>query len=258
MKKFFQSLVLFIKYSIYPDLKTCNFPFTYKEKEKTSQEKILQELLFAQYFNDSIKDSEWLKKQNFTATKGAANYSLLFLIFSVLQNGRPNNVLELGLGQSSKITTQYANYFTDTNLTILEHNKEWINVFKNNLIINNNINLVNAPLKKISINNCACTKYNLDNILNNDNKYDCIIIDGPIGGSQHYPRTNVIDLIPNNLAKKFIIILDDYERPGEQNTANLIFKSLKENNIFYRTSTYYGMKKQLLITSFDYEFLHWV
>ena len=78
---------------------------------------------------------------------------------------------------------------------------------------------------------------------------DLIIIDGPIAGKKLYPRTNIIDLIPNNLAEDFIIILDDAERDGEKRTADLIFDKLVENEIDYVKSYKIATKTQLIITS---------
>ena len=85
-----------------------------------------------------------------------------------------------------------------------------------------------------------------------------IVIDGPFGFDRIYPRTNILDLIPNNLAKNFVIILDDAERDGERNTAKLIFEKLEANNIKYLKSYKTGIKTQLLITSTDYNFIHWI
>ena len=85
-----------------------------------------------------------------------------------------------------------------------------------------------------------------------------IIIDGPIGFKKNYPRTNIIDLLPQNLAEDFVIVLDDAERIGEKNTAKLIFEKLDACNIKYKKSYKAGLKTQLLITSENYNFIHWI
>jgi glycosyltransferase involved in cell wall biosynthesis len=83
------------------------------------------------------------------------------------------------------------------------------------------------------------------------------VINAKVDFDRLYPRTNILDLIPQNLAENFVIILDDAERKGEKNTANLIFEKLNENNIKYKKSLKEGLKSQLIISSLNYEFIHW-
>ena len=255
MKNLKDKLLLSIKYLFNLPV-TLNHLEIKKDKDSTLQ-KILQENLYANYFHDSIKNSSWLKNQNFTPTKGAANYSFLFTLFSILENTNVANILELGLGQTSKITTQYINNKnTCANLTILEHNQDWVQTFSKNLVLSENIQILTPKLCTTNIKGYSATKY--ENILPSESKYDLIIIDGPIGIDQTYSRSNILDLVPNNLAKDFIIVFDDYERIGEQNTANLLFEKLNKNFINYQTSMQYGMKKQLIISSPSYQYIHWI
>ncbi len=221
-------------------------------KQISENNLLLKENLYANYLHDSIKESKWLLNQSFCPTKGAANYSFLFLLFSVLDNYEPHNILELGLGQSSKITTQYVKYKNkNAKLTIIENNKNWINVFSQKLDLSENTKielketetLPNGSLKYVSL---------------PEEKFDFIIIDGPFGVGQQTPRSNILDLIPDNLNTDFIIILDDYERKGEQNTAKDLFNKLTQNNIKFIKSETSGMKKQLLVTSEHYKYLHWM
>lgn len=261
MKKFYTKIIQTIKYFLNPEYASY-MALLKKIDTKPSfltSKQILQEVLYANYLHDSIKESCWLKKQVFTATKGAANYSMLFTLFSILENTNVINILEMGLGQSSKITSQYVNNKNQSaQLTIVEHNKEWIDAFKKNLDITKNIKIINPEIESVDIKNSTNIKYRSFTDNNNPPKYDFIIVDGPMGYNQKFPRSNILDLIPQNLAKNFIIVLDDYERKGEQNTAKLIFKKLKKNNIKYKTSLQIGCKAQLIITSPDYEFLHWI
>ena len=95
-------------------------------------------------------------------------------------------------------------------------------------------------------------------VINENEKFDLVIVDGPLGVNQETPRTNIINLIPQNIAKEFIIIIDDYERKGEQNTVKLLLKKLNDLKIKHATSVISGMKKQILITSEHCKYLHWI
>lgn len=218
----------------------------------------LNELLFSTILNQSWEDSEWVKNKNFTLINGAANYSFIYVLYRILNDITPNNILEFGLGQTSKLTTQYINNKNqNAMLDIIEHDSDWINLFSQQIDINNNIKIIQKDLEKFKFNGVESDKYSsLDDVILNK-QYDLIIIDGPSGVKKVYPRTNILDLIPNNLANNFIIILDDAERDGEKNTAQLIFQKLNENDIKYVKFYKYALKTQLIIASENYKYLRW-
>ena len=67
------------------------------------QGRILEEIHKAEIFSSTIADSEWLKFKSFSPGGWAADYGLLYTLYRVLNGMRPQNVLEFGLGQSSKM-----------------------------------------------------------------------------------------------------------------------------------------------------------
>jgi len=246
-----------IKNQIAENQKLQNIEFKNTKKEINFIQNRTKEIMYAEVFRDCSNRSEWLKEKNFTLTLGAANYSFVYILFKILDEFNPKNILEMGLGQTTKLTSQYASYYQDSTLHVVEHNKEWIEAFSKKLELNNNVRIFQRNLMKFMLNDIESDKYDsLDEIVEGK-KYDLIIIDGPFGFDRVYPRTNILDLIPQNLAKNFIIILDDAERVGEKNTAELIFKKLIENNIEFKKSYKIGLKTQLIITSTNYEFIHW-
>jgi len=204
-------------------------------------------------------ESNWVKDKDFTLTGGAANYSFIYVLFKVLDNLSPQNILELGLGQTTKLTSQYIkNKNNIAKLDVIEHSQEWIDVFAPQFNNIENCKIYHRELEPVFINNSESDKYKNLNEIIKENKYNLVIIDGPIGIKKDYPRTNILDLIPQNLAENFIIILDDAERKGEKNTANLIFEKLNSCNIEYIKSYKAGLKTQLIITSKNYNFIHWI
>ena len=86
--------------------------------------------------------------------------------------------------------------------------------------------------------------------------FDLISIDGPVGVDQEYSRMDILDILPNCLEKRFIILLDDCERIGEQRTIQLIEQKLYENNIqFHSGYQYWGTTSVYICVSEDLEFL---
>ena len=85
------------------------------------------------------------------------------------------------------------------------------------------------------------------------NDFSLYIIDGPFG-SQNYSRFDIVSLAksftPN---KEFIIIIDDYNRSGEKETAEQLLKVLEQKKIPVKCKNYDGVKSQLVITTKAYE-----
>lgn len=224
-------------------------------KSIEAQNKLLEEIRYSQIFHDSVADSQWLIHKSFSPNLGAANYSFLYILFIILDEINPNAILEMGLGQTTKLTSQYVKY-TNTILDVIEHNPTWIEVYSKKLEKSPNFNIHQLNLIPFEFNNTHNDKYeNIESVATNKT-YDLIIIDGPFGFDRLYPRTNILDLIPNNLSSEFVIVLDDAEREGERNTANLIFEKLDSNGIKYYTSYKTALKTQLIITSEKFSFVN--
>lgn len=216
-----------------------------------AQNGYLQEIYWANVFRDSIQDSVWLKNKSFSPGRWAINYIGLYVFYRVLNDFKPKSILECGLGQSSKMTIQYARYY-NSKLNIFEHNIPWIEFFKKSF---GDIDSFIRPseLEKVIIKGKESLTYkNFEQKINNE-KFDFIFIDGPYG-SDNYARSQLIKLV-NNLEKSFVVIMDDYERIGERETTDLFEEKLKFKEIKYLKKIYKSDKHLCLICSEDLEYL---
>jgi hypothetical protein len=226
---------------------------------------VANEIHYAFVFNDTIRGSKWLKETNFSLINASANYSLMYYIYRVLDEVNPKNILELGLGQTTRLTSQYANYFNDVKLTVIEEDEQWIKTFSDNIDLNDNIKIVQRDIEEFEFDGSINLRFKDFSEVTGNEKYDLIIIDAPHGYIKKngvtkvldYPRSNVWQLIPDNLAENFAIIMDDYERQGEQNTMEHVKKLLKENGIRFFRHSHHGLKFQHAVFSRDYKFLAW-
>ena len=218
--------------------------------------RFLKEMNYAHVFKDTINDSDWLFNKSFSANNAAANYSFLYILYRILDEIKPSKILELGLGQTTLLTSQYVNFFKNADLQVVEDNEKWIEYFSNKLNITSNVKINFVNKREILINSFKCLKYeNFSNLIKDD-LFNLIIIDGPYGANQEYPRSNIWDLI-NNLADNFVIIIDDYDRQGEINTSKILLDKLSENGIIFNTSVFRGIKNQLVIYSKNNYFIGW-
>lgn len=209
-----------------------------------------RELLFANIFRDSIQSSEWLKDTTFSAYRSAANYSLLYKLFKIYDVYKPKNILELGLGQTTKLTTQYLASNASSKALVIDNSKEWIDIYQSQIANPESLSLIELPIKdfkKGNLHQVDAEYDNLDEIVGAE-KFDLIIVDGPLGHMKKYSRTNILDLV-NNLASEWVVIFDDAERQGEQNTINLFVEELAKSNIDFSHFKVKGSKTQHYFSS---------
>lgn len=210
---------------------------------------------WANIYHDSIRGKEWLEKLPLNIGRMAGNYSFFYILNRVLSDYKPKKIIELGLGESSKfISTYLDNYLLESEHHIVEHDKEWVDLFHQKFILSDRSKIICCPLVEKDINGFNSIYYdNLDDLI--DQKYNLYLIDGPFG-SEKFSRYNIISMVKKiNIDDDFIIIMDDTHRNGELDTLNDIFSVLKNNNINFFSSNYSGSKMVTIITSFKNRFL---
>ncbi len=216
----------------------------------------LKELNYAHLLHDGMRESSWVKNQTFDLHNWAANYSFIYLLFRILDKMGPRNILEFGLGQTTKLTTQYiAHKNPEAYLNVCEHNVDWIKIYQPELPKHEHIRINHLDLEYFEYRRKRNDKYAGLLELVGDQKFDLIIVDGPVGGGKNLPRSNVVDLIGHgNLSEDFVIIFDDAERAGEKNTIKKAQAALREKSIAFQTFERFGIKRQAYIVSVSRSF----
>ena len=216
--------------------------------------KYQKELLWAQIFNDTIRDSEWLTKSSFSPGRWAAGYPMLYIIYRTLNDIKPRNILEFGLGESSKLTSQYASFHSDSKLEIIEQDPEWLNfICVNNQDLKNYVHIIPTVTGYFYYGEANIYQNLLDFL--QTPKYDFIIIDGPIG-TPGFSRPQIIDIVEKGmLASDFVIIMDDYNRDGEKKTIEHLLNLLTIMQIEHFTHVYSGLKESIVICSKNNRYL---
>lgn len=223
---------------------------------------VSNEILWANIFHDTIKNSEWLHNQPFSPGRAAIGYPTLYALYRILDEFRPQRILEMGLGQSTKMIGSYVKWQEKQGKKcqhfVVEHDASWIDFFVNSFELSPNTQIVQLDLNKVRIdtedgNETEVNMY--DNFAERfrGEKFDLLFIDGPFG-SPIYSRIDIIDILPECLNESFIFMLDDAERRGEQNTLKMIANVLREGGIDYAQNYYSGVKSTAIITSQDLHF----
>ena len=115
------------------EMKINSVDAKHSQKVRTAEES-----LWADIFNQTVNDSIWLKNKTFSPGRWAVGYPYLYVMYRILNEIKPTNILELGLGVSTKIIGQYAGYYNNVNHTVVENDSEWINFFNRDFKLSDN------------------------------------------------------------------------------------------------------------------------
>lgn len=221
----------------------------------TELENQTRELEWAHIYHDSIRGKEYLEKLPLNVGRWAGNYSFFYVLNRILSDYKPEKILDLGLGESSKfISTYLENYLIGSYHTIVEQDQDWINSFQERFKLSSRSNIVHCPIEVKKVNGFDVNMYQnfKDKIFG---KFDLYIVDGPYG-SDRFSRFDIISLVENmEKMDQFIIIMDDTNRKGEGDTLCEIETLLKIKNINYYKGCYSGNKSVTVVVSEKYKFL---
>ena len=211
----------------------------------------ISEAVWAEIYNSTITKSRWLKDKAFSPGRWAVGYPYLYVIYRILNEVQPQNILELGLGQSTKMIGQYTSYYKGVHHQVVEHDPEWIDFFKKNYSLSERTKLIQLNREFVSYKEAEKVRVFKDfSQTFKGQKFDFISIDAPLGGDmKEYARIDVLQMIPACLAEDFIIMIDDCERSGEKRTVMEMERVLQENQILYRKGKYSGKKDCIVIAS---------
>lgn len=207
------------------------------------------EAVWAQIFNNTISESLWLKDKTFSPGRWAVGYPYLYVMYRVLNETRPKRILELGLGQSTRMIAQYAAAFQDVEHIVVEHDPEWVEFFCNDFPLPKNTKVVMLEREMVPYKDADAVRvFKGFKETFQGQKFDFISVDAPLGGDmKQYARIDVLNLIPDGLGENFVIMVDDCNRIGETNTVKEIQQRLADYQIGHQTGWYQGEKISVLI-----------
>lgn len=218
-------------------------------------EPAIEELKWGQKYQILTAHSEWLSK-GVCPGGYAVGYPFLCMEYRILDEIRPNYILELGLGQSTKLTSSYMQYAkgSDKFHCVVEHDPDYLAFMKRSIDFDHShVELI--PLAEQVYKDETVTVYGEFKNRIPMHPYDFILIDGPFGSEGKYSRIEILSIVPEMLAKDFVIMMDDHDREGEQNTCRELLEILDGHGIPYKTSSYRAEKEVRVIASQSLSFV---
>lgn len=208
---------------------------------------------WADVYHDSIKGVPFLQTLSLNIGRWAGGYPFFYVLNRVLKDFRPESILEMGLGESTKFVSLYLdNYLTNTNHNVLEQDEKWVSFFNENFQLSEKSKIVLSPLITKTINNFKVNSYKDLSVVENE-VYNLYLIDGPFG-SDNISRYEIVELSKKfKKGDEFIIIMDDYNRMGEQNTINKLLDVLNSKGITFYSNIYSGLKSVFILGTEKYK-----
>jgi len=213
-------------------------------------EKISSESIWANVFHDTTSKSDWLNDKVFWPGRAALGYQAMYVTYRILNEINPNRILELGLGQSTKLISQYVRANPDVTHYVVENNQDWINFFSAAYPLPPSTKIEKLDWKIIPYKDGEVRIFDGFTKRFEGRKFDFIMVDAPLGADmKQYSRVDVLEIIPECLSENFVILIDDTDRLGEQNTISEIKKKLESNGIKFCEGWYNGAKNSTVICS---------
>lgn len=221
-------------------------------------EKEMSILVERNQFCDIRHGIDWLDENMSIIGDGdwAVGYSYLSVLCKILQIKMPSNILEMGLGQSSKVLMSYQKY-SGCDYRIIEQDEEWYRFFKKDTgSLLDHAQVFIKPVKQV-YNEKYGTNVNcysdIGDVIEKSNTFDLISIDGP-WGSDGISRIDILPYIPQCLKKSWCILVDDYERIGEKNMIVELEEILQKSSTVYCKKIYGKYRQLCLFASSDNKF----
>lgn len=211
----------------------------------------LYELVYAETFNLATNNSIWLRDKSIYPGRWAIGFPAMYVLYRILNEVKPKAILELGLGQSTKVIAQYVSYYRGVSHVLVEHDQSWIDLFENQFKFSSRTRILRLNCVMETFENYGkvrCYENFAENF--NKEKFDFILIDAPLGGDMRFiSRIDVLKLITKCLYENFIIVLDDVNRFPESVMLNNLKQKLDLYRIKYRIGFYDGAKRVAVIAS---------
>ncbi len=235
-----------------------------EQMQVTMLERKLQELIWSEVYHDTIRGSRWLSPElSFSPGRGAVGYPFLYVLYRILNEVNPKSILELGMGQSTKMIGSYVKSSgIDARHYVVEHDENWIEFFSNHFALPASTEIIKCGIEDVSVKMENEERFtNITRYINfkeqlQDKCFDLIMIDGPYGyRSPDYSRVDILSLLPGCLKDEFVILMDDCDRNGETKTCQMIMFILQEAGVPFYMNTYSGEKDMTIIVSENLKFL---
>jgi hypothetical protein len=208
----------------------------------------LEQLYQVSYFELAAR-TDWLSELPFSSPRGGtASFSQLYALLNLLRDGRFNRVLELGVGKSTALITQWVQASGGSSVHV-DDDADWLAMAAAEQA---RVERIHAPLVATRVEKRDIRWYGCDRP---EGAFDLVLVDGPQAWSRssRYDRWGVLNWLPGVLADEFVIVLDDTSRRGERRLVHAAQTTLANAGRETKIREIVGANSQTLLVSPGHE-----
>lgn len=177
----------------------------------------------------------------FAPVGGAASYSLLYILLKSVSAFKPQRAVELGAGQSTILLEAMRKRSLWTgSLQTLEEDRVWATAIS----ARTGSHVIYAPLSRRRVHGRNVFAYDNSGLGQGD--IDFLLIDGP-RGTPRWSRFAATEYLGQMAKDRFLVIMDDHNRFGEQQTMGYIETKLRQTHGQFAALTIRSSKHQRIL-----------
>jgi len=199
---------------------------------------VIDEMLYFELFRDRLRDLGL--PMVYRPFGAGANSSMLFLVLRCVELHRPARVLDLGSGQSTLLLDALRDHFP-MEIQTVEGDAGWHAEISSR--VRHDVRLCAVQPRKHQGHRMPA--YNLPDDIRGG-AYDLVLVDGP-GSAARFGRVGALDVIPQAVAPGGVVVFDDTDRRGEQETVALAEAALSKAQGSMRRLVYRARGGQILL-----------
>jgi|SRR5690242_2129195 len=204
-----------------------------------------QEMLYQGIFDSALRTLK-IDMPPFYPVKSGANYSLLYSLLRSVTETPARRILEIGAGQTSLLLNALKQIRPDLEITSLETDAGWRDWIADRV----QHDVIYSELSQQVIDGVKVKGFtDLGAIAGKT--FDLVLVDGPPGAQKRNARWAALPILRDYLADQFLVIFDDAERSGEQDTIQR-FAKLRGDTIDHGMTV--GTKGQIMLFTPAYGF----
>ena len=225
-----------------------------------------REIYYSNLYHDSIRGRRYLENLPLNVGNWAGNYCMMYLLNRLLHENDFKTIVELGLGESTKMILAYLSTVSDKQFINVEHDMSWQELFLHNYhgLIHNakQTNQCSFNISPIVHKTITSTLLNPETIESNSYfgddevispvvlRANLYIVDGPLG-SKTFGRPDFIRIAEEmDVDHQFVAIFDDCNRDPELQSFEVVERTLIERRIEYVTrKDFVGLKTVFVLAT---------
>ena len=194
-----------------------------------------RELTFQNIFDNQCRAHGLVN--DFYPVGAAANYGLMYLLFRVFDELEIKRVVEFGSGQTTLLIDRIKK--DATSHVCYEHDPQWHALLAARLL---RCDYRLRALEEATFGARRAYWYSGVELQN----FDLLLVDGPIGVDR-FSRFGCVDIIRSQTAADFLIVFDDCQRKGEQDTVAYVVDMLRDAGRTFRVNQLIASRTQTVI-----------